>query len=127
MDPQKDERTKTHAGVFDNKFTKYKYKARLCLLVGTRMQVWRQVGTGGCAWVQDMKHDIVDHVKDDGPYKDKAILFCWEHQAIPYMVAEFGLVNEDDVPNLNWGADPFATVRFVACLACHGMLSVADR
>lgn len=64
-----------------------------------------------------MKHDIVDNVKHGGPYKHKTIMFCWEHQAIPYIAAKFGLVSKDQVPNLHWGADPFARV------GCFGLIA----
>lgn len=33
-----------------------------------------------------------------------------EHQAIPYIVCEFGLVTKEDFPTLHWGADPKAPV-----------------
>ena len=39
---------------------------------------------------------------EDGQFKDKTVLFCWEHKNIPYIVARFGLTDH----GITWGSDP---------------------
>lgn len=55
--------------------------------------------------MQELKEDVEAHCSN-GNYKDKTVMFCWEHKNIPYIVARFGLTTDE----LTWGLDPFAGV-----------------
>lgn len=58
--------------------------------------------------MQELKDDVEAHCSN-GDYKDKTIMFCWEHTNIPYIVAKFGLTTDP----LTWGLDPFAGVSLL--------------
>ncbi|EIE24417.1 hypothetical protein COCSUDRAFT_61842 [Coccomyxa subellipsoidea C-169] len=52
----------------------------------------------------DLHDNILKHAEDS--YVGKTILMCWEHKAIPKIVHEIGLTDEE----LTWGLDPFSGV-----------------
>lgn len=74
--------------------------AQLGCKIALRMCAGLQ-GEDTCPDVQALKKDLEDRC-GNGEYKDKTILFCWEHKNIPYIVAKLGFSEED----LTWGLNP---------------------
>ena len=58
--------------------------------------------------MQGLKDDVEAHCSN-GDYRDKTVMFCWEHKTIPYIVAKFGLTTDE----LSWGLDPIAGVSLL--------------
>ena len=56
--------------------------------------------------MQDLKADLINRC-ENGEYKDRTIMFCWEHKNIPYIVAKLGFAKKD----LTWGLNPKRGVR----------------
>ena len=53
------------------------------------------------AFLKELLTDVKERCKT-GQFKDKTVLFCWEHKNIPYIVARFGLTDH----GINWGSNP---------------------
>ena len=64
------------------------------------------IGTSsGAACLKELLTDVKERC-ETGQFKDKTVLFCWEHKNIPYIVARFGLTDR----GITWGSNPDSEV-----------------